>query len=157
MTPAGDNPGVIAPPPLLYLGTLAVALVVDFQLIRVPTGLSPPLRYAAGLLLGAAATALAAGALARFRRAGTKPEPWHPTTAIVTGGVYAFTRNPMYVAMTLFYAAVSLAVDSAVALLLLVPLMVVVHHGVVAREERYLEGKFGDAYRRYKDSVRRWI
>jgi protein-S-isoprenylcysteine O-methyltransferase Ste14 len=63
----------------------------------------------------------------------------------------------MYVAMALFYAAIALAADSLITLLFLVPLLIVVHHGVVLREERYLEAKFGDQYRRYKAKVRRWI
>ena len=63
----------------------------------------------------------------------------------------------MYVAMTLFYGAIALAADSLITLLILFPLLIVVHYGVVLREERYLERKFGDAYRRYKFAVRRWI
>ncbi len=75
----------------------------------------------------------------------------------MTDGVYGYTRNPMYVAMALFYGAIAVAVDSLITLLFLVPLLIVVHYGVVLREERYLERKFGDAYRHYKSAVRRWI
>lgn len=152
-----DNPGVIAPPPLLYGGALAAGLALDRLLLRVPTGLSATPRYAAAALLAAAALGLAGNALVRFRRVGTSVEPWHPTTAIVTGGVYRLSRNPIYVGLTSLYAAAALALDSVPALLLLAPLLLVVRYGVIGREERYLEAKFGDRYRQYRASVPRWL
>lgn len=152
-----DNPGVIAPPPILFLGMLAFALAIDFWVLRLRTGLPETLRYVVAAVLIAAAVLLALGAIWRFRSAGTHVEPWRPSTAIVTEGVYRRTRNPMYLSMTLLYLAVALAADSVVALILLAPLLLVVNIGVVAREERYLERKFGDEYLRYKASVRRWV
>lgn len=157
MPRANDHPGVIAPPPLLYAAALGMGLAIDFLLFRISTGIPAPLRYGVAIVLACAATVLAASALFGFRRAGTRPEPWRPTTAIVTGGVYAFTRNPMYVAMTLLYLAAAIAADSVVALVVLVPLLVLIRYGVIAREERYLEAKFGEEYRRYKATVRRWL
>jgi len=152
-----DNPGVIAPPPLLFAGFLAVGLAVDALLLPVRTALPAPLRHGAAALLAIAGLALLAGAWHRFHRAGTSPEPWRPTTAIVTSGVYGWTRNPMYLAMTLGYVAVALWADSLVAFALLAPLLVVMRYGVIAREERYLTAKFGDEYSRYAASVRRWL
>lgn len=157
MASTSDTPGVVAPPPLLFLGVLAVGLALDFVLLRVPTGLPGFLRLAAGAALLVAAGAFIAGALGRFRRAGTRAEPWRPSTALVTDGVYRFTRNPMYLAMALLYLGSALALDSVVALILLPPLLTLVQVGVIAREERYLEGKFGEDYRRYRASVRRWV
>ena len=75
----------------------------------------------------------------------------------MTDGVYRFTRNPMYLAMALLYLGSALALDSVVALILLPPLLALVQVGVIAREERYLEEKFGEDYRRYRTSVRRWV
>ncbi len=157
MAPDRDTPGVVAPPPLLFLGALAIGLAIDFGLLRLPTGLPRLLRIGAGAVLAGAAVALAAGAFGQFRRAGTAVEPWHPSTALMTGGVYRFTRNPIYLALALLYAGAALAADSGVALVLLPPLLAVVQIGVVSREERYLERKFGDEYRRYRASVRRWL
>jgi protein-S-isoprenylcysteine O-methyltransferase Ste14 len=157
MHPANDNPGVIAPPPLLYAAALGIGLAVDFLVVRVQTGLPASLRYGLAAILAVLAIALALSALFRFRRVGTHAEPWRPTTAIVTDGVYAFTRNPMYVGMTLLYLAIAIAADSVIALVLVIPLLAAVRYGVVAREERYLEAKFGDEYRRYKAAVRRWV
>ncbi len=157
MASDGDTPGVIAPPPLLFFGALAVGLALDFGLLRTPTGLPRAVRLGAGAVMAVSAAALAAGALGRFCRAGTAVEPWRPSTAMVTDGVYRFTRNPMYLAMALVYLGAALATDSALALALLPPLLVAVQVGVVLREERYLERKFGDDYRRYRASVRRWL
>ncbi|WP_419952158.1 methyltransferase family protein [Methylobacterium sp.] len=155
---ASDNiAGVIAPPPLLYAGTLAAGLGLDFLFLGVGTGIPGPLRYGLAVLLGATAAALLVGASRRFRRAGTPGRPWQPTTANVTDGVYAWTRNPMYLAMMLAYVMVAIAMDGVITLALVVPLVIVVRFGVILREERYLEGKFGAAYLSYRRSVRRWI
>lgn len=154
---SSDHAGVIAPPPLLFAGALGIGLAVDFLLARVPTGLPAALRLGLAVLFILAGLALALGALRRFGRAGTEAAPWRPSTALVTDGVYAYTRNPMYLGMTLFYLAIALGADSVVALLFLPPLLVLVRFGVVLREERYLEATFGASYLRYKERVRRWI
>lgn len=157
MSAPGDTAGVIAPPPLLYAGTLVAGLGLDFLFLGAGTGIPGPLRYGLAALLGATAAALLVGASRRFRRAGTPGRPWRPTTAIVTDGVYAWTRNPMYLAMALAYVSVAIAVDGLITLALVVPLVILVRFGVILREERYLEGKFGQAYRHYRATVRRWI
>lgn len=157
MTLARDNPGVIAPPPLVFAGFLALGFVLDVATghlgIRFPVWLG----WIAAGLLAAGSVALLTQALARLKSAGTRPEPWRPTTAIVTDGIYRYSRNPIYLAMALAYLAIVLAFDSIFGLLLLGPAIAVMQVGVIAREERYLETKFGAEYRRYKDTVRRWI
>jgi protein-S-isoprenylcysteine O-methyltransferase Ste14 len=75
---------------------------------------------------------------------------------LVDNGPYAHSRNPMYVAWTLGYVGVTSVAGTAWPLLLL-PLVLVVTHVVVLREERSLERRFGDAYRSYKTSVRRYL
>jgi protein-S-isoprenylcysteine O-methyltransferase Ste14 len=157
MNPDRDNPGVIAPPPLIFAAFLGAGLALDFFVVRAASGGPAPLRYGVAALLAAAGLAMALGALFGFRRASTNPEPWKPTTAIVAGGVYRFTRNPMYGGMALLHVAVAIAADSLLALALVVPALMVIRYGVIAREERYLDAKFGDDYRRYKASVRRWL
>jgi len=92
-----------------------------------------------------------------MRRAGTNVRPDQPATAIVVDGPFRFTRNPLYLGLTGLYAGVALLVDALWPLLLLVPLLVIVKWGVIHREERYLEAKFGETYRLYKARVRRWL
>jgi protein-S-isoprenylcysteine O-methyltransferase Ste14 len=152
---APDNPGVIAPPPLLYAGALVLGLVAKRSLPVpfLPLGLSRTLGWP--LVVGG----LAVGLLGyrEMRRVGTNVDPREPTTAIVTEGPYRFTRNPLYVGMTLIYAGISARANSLPAALLLPLVLAVMRRGVIEREEAYLERKFGDEYLRYKDRVRRWI
>jgi protein-S-isoprenylcysteine O-methyltransferase Ste14 len=96
-------------------------------------------------------------AIIAFRRAGTRPEPWKPVTAFVTSGPYRFTRNPMYVGFTLIYLGVAAMVNTAWPLWFLPAIFLTMHFGVVRREEAYLERRFGDDYRAYRDRVRRWL
>lgn len=152
-----DTAGVIAPPPLLFLGMLLLALGAERLWRAFPTGLPRAARFAVALLLLAPAVALLLGALRRFRAARTPPEPWKPTKAIVADGVYRVTRNPMYLGMLLTYLALAVALDSGLALLLAPALVALVGAGVIAREERYLEARFGDEYRAYRARVRRWL
>lgn len=150
-----DSPGVVVLPPVLFGGALALGLVLHW--IRPVHPLPPlPARLLGALLL------IASGVLARraeraMKRAGTNIRPDRPTTAIVSEGPFRFTRNPLYISLTGLYLGISLLVNALWPLLLLVPALVVLQRGVVAREERYLEAKFGESYRAYKSRVRRWI
>ena len=89
--------------------------------------------------------------------AGTNVNPSLPTTVLVVDGPFQFSRNPMYLARTLLYLGLGLLANALCVFVALLPLLVVMHHGVIKREERYLEGKFGDAYRQYRAAVRRWL
>jgi protein-S-isoprenylcysteine O-methyltransferase Ste14 len=149
--------GVKFPPPLLYLGAAVISLVLDTFVYRTPMGLEPPWSLALGgaaLLAGGVLILWAAGL---FRKAGTAVKPWEPATAFVTAGPYKFTRNPMYLGMSLSLAGVGLAMDSWLVLAFLLPVLLIMQFMVIRKEEHYLATKFGDAYRAYKKRVRRWI
>ena len=150
-----DNPGVVAPPPLIFAAGLAAGLLANR--IR-PTSLLPQaLSRVLGWPLVVGGLSFGLWGFREMRRAGTNVDPYRPTTAIVERGPYAFTRNPLYVGMALVYAGVSARANALPAGLLLPVVLHLVDRGVVKREERYLEGKFGEEYRRYKGRVRRWI
>ena len=150
-----DTAGVIAPPPVIYLAFLLIGLGADrlWPVAVLPQG---P-RYAAGAAVIALSLALAFSAFGQFRRHKTSFKPHEPSTALITEGPYRYSRNPMYLALSLLYAGLSIAADGPWTLALLVPLLIVMHYGVILREERYLERKFVDAYRRYRSSPRRWL
>jgi protein-S-isoprenylcysteine O-methyltransferase Ste14 len=80
-----------------------------------------------------------------------------PTTTIVDTGPYRFTRNPICLGMALGLIGLAIALDTLWLWLTLVPFAIIIRYGVVAREEAYLERKFGDVYRRYRARVRRWL
>lgn len=152
-----DQAGVRFPPPLVFVGFLLAGLAIEAALGRWGYRIAPEWRILGGgalVVFGIALVALAAG---RFRNVGTNPEPWKPSTAIVATGPYAITRNPMYLAMSIAYTGLAFAFDSVAALLLLPIAVLIIRTQVIAREERYLEAKFGDAYRDYKASVPRWL
>jgi protein-S-isoprenylcysteine O-methyltransferase Ste14 len=152
-----DHANVRFPPPLLYIGTLIVGVALGWALHIEgwPTYRSLSV-YIGGTftLLGIVLILWGAGL---FRRAGTNVKPWEPANALVTTGLYRKTRNPMYLGMTLLYFGLAVLLHSIVALLLLPVVLIVMQTQVIAREERYLEARFGDDYRNYKSRVRRWL
>ncbi len=152
---AADVPGVLVFPPLLFGVTLAHGLL--FDLIYTVKLLTVFLARIAGTLILIASVWLALSAEAAMKRAGTNVRPDRPTLALVTDGPFRFTRNPLYLAAIGIYVGIALLVATLWPLVLLIPLLVVLAKGVIAREERYLEGKFGDTYRNYKSRVRRWL
>ena len=80
-----------------------------------------------------------------------------PSTTVVTTGLYRLSRNPIYLGLAALYLGLAFAANSGWAVILLLPILAVMRYGVIAREERYLEAKFGDDYRAYKARVRRWL
>ncbi len=92
-----------------------------------------------------------------FRAAGTSVRGNQPTNAIVSSGPYRFSRNPIYVSFSLLQLGIALWVHSLWVVLTLLGSLTLMTLVVIAREERYLEGKFGPAYLDYKASVRRWL
>ena len=147
--------GVIAPPPLIYLGTLGIGLGLDAV---IGTGSLPS---ALTLTVGPASIIAGVGLLGSFRqafqRARTPIDPYSPTQAVVTDGPYKLTRNPAYLGMAVTYAGIATVANAPWALLPLLVAIAVIDRGVIAREERYLERRFGTPYADYKRRVRRWI
>ena len=92
-----------------------------------------------------------------MHRAGTNVLPSRPALAIVTHGPFRFSRNPIYVANVFVYIGLSFLFNAVWPLLLLLPMLWVIYWGIIQREERYLENKFGEIYLTYKDKVPRWL
>lgn len=150
-----DNPGVIAPPPLLYLGTLALAFAIDW--FYPITLLNTFIQLLGGTIFLIPAGVFAANAFRAFSEAETSFQTQQPDTALITSGVYQFTRNPIYLGGTFLYLSIAIFGDNLWAVFLLAPLLLVMRYGVIAREEAYLERKFGQEYLDYKADVNRWF
>jgi protein-S-isoprenylcysteine O-methyltransferase Ste14 len=150
-----DNAGVAAPPPLIYLALLVLALLfnrrfpISFLPRKVARVLGWPLLGGGVLLIGWFEWAM--------RYAGTPTNPYKPVTRVVTEGPFHYTRNPGYLAMAMIYTGIAGLANALWAVLLLPVAMFAIQRGVIEREERYLEGKFGEEYLHYKARVRRWI
>ena len=152
----GRGPPVIAPPPFIFLGTLAVGLVL--QMLR-PFALYPHSLVArlVGVGLVMVGLALSTAVVLHFRRAETPVTPLRETQYLVRSGPYRFSRNPDYLGQALVTGGLALLLGSGWVLLMLVPALLLVRYRVIAPEERYLEEKFGEEYRRFRSHVRRWV
>jgi protein-S-isoprenylcysteine O-methyltransferase Ste14 len=150
-----DKAGVIAPPPLIYLGSLVFGLLLNR---RFPVTFLPPkiARNFGWPLLGGGVLLMGWFEWA-MRRAGTPTNPYKPVSHVVTQGPFRYTRNPGYLAMATIYMGITSLANALWAVLLLPVALIVVQRGVIEREERYLERKFGEEYLRYKAQVRRWL
>lgn len=152
-----DSANIRFPPPVVYaaaiLGGYLLELRLPWPILHSPGALRE------GIALAIAATGLAMmfAAVLRFRRHRTPVVPIFPATVLATDGPYRISRNPMYLGLMLFSLAVAFGMNSGWMLLLLVPALAVMNFFVIAREERYLERAFGEAYRGYKRRTRRWI
>jgi protein-S-isoprenylcysteine O-methyltransferase Ste14 len=151
-----DNANVIIRPPIAFALAFAAGLGLDwlYPLPFVPASVP---HVWVGVALFTAGFALFIWAIATFRRAGTSVQTSEPTTAIAASGPYRFTRNPIYLAMLLGQTAFAIGFNSVWLLVTLVAFYFVLLYGVIAREEAYLERKFGRVYLDYKDRVRRWV
>lgn len=164
-----DTPGVIAPPPLIYLGFLLAgwglaelgarpeAVEAGFGWLAAGFNLPVEIRRGVALTLIIAGLLLDGMAAGLFRRRGTAVEPWKPSTALITDGLYRVSRNPIYLGFAITYLGFAIAMDSWVVLLLLLPCLAVVDRFVIQREERYLAARFGAGYEAYRGKVRRWL
>jgi protein-S-isoprenylcysteine O-methyltransferase Ste14 len=156
MDDTADTVQVVVRPPLAWglavIAGLALGWLVPLRFLpaRLPAGWL-------GALVFVLALALFAWAIVTMTRAGSNVPTSRPTTTIVASGPYGFTRNPIYVGMILGLIGLAIAFDDLWLLIALVPFALVIRYGVVAREEAYLERKFGAAYRDYCSRVRRWL
>jgi protein-S-isoprenylcysteine O-methyltransferase Ste14 len=151
-----DAPDIVVLPPVLVGGTMIVGLIIHYLLWPVeilPTLLSRVL----GVVLFVSSGILAHLAHRAMQRVGTNVFPTQPTLALATDGPFRFTRNPLYIAAIGVYLGTTLWVDSLAMLLLTIPMTLLLHRGIVLKEEQYLATKFPDAYAAYRAHVRRWL
>ncbi|MBB3020062.1 protein-S-isoprenylcysteine O-methyltransferase Ste14 [Microvirga lupini] len=156
MAETADTAHVMIRPPLAW----GLAVVAGFGLDRLMPLPFLPVDWPAGwlgALVFVPALALVAWAIAAMTGAGSNVPTNLPTTTIVESGPYRFTRNPIYLGMFLGLIGLGIAFNTLWLPLMLVPFALVIRYGVVAREETYLDRKFGDVYRVYRSRVRRWL
>jgi protein-S-isoprenylcysteine O-methyltransferase Ste14 len=148
---------VFFPPPLVFLAGIGVGLALQRFVSPLRAGGERWIAGAAGAVIIAAGLALTLWAAGLFRRSGQDPAPWKPSPSMVVEGPYKRSRNPMYVGMTLIQVGVGFAANNLWISLLAAVSLSVVHRIAVLPEEAYLTERFGDAYRSYRASVRRYL
>jgi protein-S-isoprenylcysteine O-methyltransferase Ste14 len=154
-----DAPSVLKFPPALFLGTLALGLLLRSLWIwpLAPGSIPATWMRIAGAAVVIAGASVTVWGRQTMVRAGTNLAPVKPTLAIVTAGPFRFTRNPLYTGNTVIYLGLTLIFNSTWLLALFVPMIFVLRWGIIEREERYLEARFGEVYLAYQARVRRWL
>ena len=149
------GPGVRLHPPIIY----AISILIGIGL-HSAYPLVIPLEIHGRLYAGTLfflALVIAGLSLREFRQAGTDVRPDKPDSALITTGPYRYTRNPLYIVLTLAQITVSVWYNNAWVLLMVIPSIVVITQYAIKREERYLEKLFGQDYIEYRQHVRRWL
>ncbi len=150
-----DTAQVLVLPPVLVGGALLLGISINW-IHPIPVLPLVPARVI-GVIIFVLSGVLAHFAQTAMNRAGTNIRPDRPALALVTDGPFRFTRNPLYVAALGVYVGIALFVNGLVPILLAIPVFYLLHWGVVLREERYMESKFGEPFRAYRARVRRWL
>jgi len=149
------GPNIRLHPPIIYAISILSGIGLDNTWrLPMPYGIHGTLY--SGITLGILFL-IAGWSLFRFNHAGTDVRPDKPDNALITSGPYRYTRNPLYIALTLAQVSVALWYNNLWILLLVVPSLIVITRYAIAREERYLEKLFGQQYLDYKQRVRRWL
>jgi protein-S-isoprenylcysteine O-methyltransferase Ste14 len=149
------GPNVRVHPPIIYaISILSGIGLNNLWPLSMPFGLHGRLY---GSIIIVAATLIAAWALLHFHRHDTDVRPDKPDSALITSGPYRFTRNPLYIVLTLAQITAAVWLDNLWILLLVVVSVIVITRYAITREELYLEQLFGQEYLKYKQRVRRWF
>jgi protein-S-isoprenylcysteine O-methyltransferase Ste14 len=154
-SPATDHAPVVLNPLLIYLGLFLLGALLQW-ILPLPFLAQAPARLI-GLVVMLVNLAIGLPAVRAMLRARTSLNPARPVTSLVLSGPYRFTRNPMYLGLTLLFTGLAIIFRLPWALVLVPVVVWLITQWVIVPEERYLEGKFGSQYAEYKSRVRRWL
>ncbi len=150
-----DRPGVVAPPPLIYVAVYALGYLIQGRNpLLIPEHIFLEIL---GWVSVGSSLVLAISGMIMMKRARTHIDVYKPSTAIVSEGPFRFTRNPLYLSLTLMYIGVATLKAMFWPLIVLPIAILIMQFGVIRREERYLTAKFGEEYLNYRGRVRRWL
>lgn len=153
-----ENTGVIMPPPIIYLLALVLALILEWMWPwSLPWAGGDPVRFWLGGILLLAGLLINGWGVYTLSRSETAIHPNRPASRIVTSGPFRLSRNPLYMGLNVFFLGLIVLIDSLWGLLLWIPVLVIMHYGVIRREEQHLQARFGEAFREYRERVRRYL
>ena len=145
---------IIYPPMWMAFGIIAVFACNEFWPVLRFTSLGSQVVGGVLIVIGLTLLVIAGGL---FKKADTDLIPFKNVTALVTDGVYRFTRNPMYLGMTLVQLGCAVTVGAASALAVPVIFMVIIELRFIRPEEEMLRGIFPEEFPAYCQRVRRWL
>ena len=145
------------PPPLVFLAAVLLGVVVQAAVTPLSLSVDRGIRLGAGFLFIACGLGLGVAAHVHFGRTGQHPAPWRPSPELIVAGPYRWTRNPMYVGMSLVQLGIGLAANNLWISILTLPALLIVHRIAVLPEERYLASRFGEPYAAFCARVRRYV
>jgi len=152
-----DGASVRFPPPLVPVIALVVGLALQHFVARISIVEAGSLPLVLAFVFGGAGIVLIASALRLFHASGQDPKPWEATPEIIATGIYAYTRNPMYLGMGLLQAGIGFGLDNGWIVGLVPVSWLLIYTIAIRHEEAYLTRKFGSAYIDYTTVVRRWL
>ena len=150
-----NGPGVKSPPPLIFIGLLLAGYGLQ-QVLPIGLGITLWSKAIGSVLILSGMLSLLF-LLATYLRKKTNIEPWKPTTYIITSGLYACSRNPIYLSLCLVAIGIGFLLNSLWIVFSFLPSAALVYCFAIKKEEAYLEAKFGEQYLCYKRKVRRWL
>jgi protein-S-isoprenylcysteine O-methyltransferase Ste14 len=140
--------------------TIALIAIITMIALHVVLPLAivvrAPFSYAGSLFL-AAGIAMIIWSRRAFQATGTPIVPFTESTVLITHGLYRWSRNPMYLGTVLLVAGVAILLGTLAPLLVVIVVFAILQEGFIRREEGLLDETFGDRYRAYRRSVRRWL
>ena len=152
-----NHPGIYIPPPLIYVAFFFISVLQQRLWPLKSSWLDTTLAKAMGWLLIVLYVFLAFNSIRQFVVTKNTIVTIKPATSLQTTGIYAFTRNPMYLSLLLLYSGIAVFSGNSWTFLMLPILVIVIQLYVILKEEQYLHHAFGAQYDAYKRKVRRWI
>jgi len=149
-----DNPNLPIKPPFVFVLAMLIGFAADWMR---PVAARPDRWGGLGIIFCVIAVMLGGWAWLALKRHHTDVRPWKPTTAIVSDGPFALTRNPIYLGFALLQVGIGLWADALAVVLMTIPAVAATNKWIIAREEAYLTRKFGEVYTEYAKQVRRWM
>jgi protein-S-isoprenylcysteine O-methyltransferase Ste14 len=155
--PVERGANVHFPPPFVFLAAVLLGVAFRYVVAPAPVPVARMISAVGGTGILLCGVAIIVSARMHFVRTGQSPIPWKPSPSLILKGPYRFTRNPMYVGITLVVIGIGVAANNLWISLFALPALLTVHVIAVLPEERYLSEKFGDSYRTYLTQVRRYL
>jgi protein-S-isoprenylcysteine O-methyltransferase Ste14 len=151
------HPGVYIPPPLIYAAIFFLSIMLEKVFPLAVSFFSTRTAAVLGYLFVIFGLICSSPALLKFLRSNNTLVPFKPASSLQTDGIYAFTRNPMYLGLLSLYIGIAFFAGNWWTLMLIPLIVIVITFYVIKREEKYLLDAFGHDYTAYKGKVRRWI